>query len=123
MLPTSAASRQGDDFSPTISVTTRSKGDKVEIEVRDNGVGITAEMRDKIFMPFFTTKPAGEGTGLGLSLSYDIVVKEHSGEMVVDSQPGEFTAFRVTLPRTLTVSAARSSTSDFLENYAALPTG
>jgi signal transduction histidine kinase len=102
----------GDDFSPTISVTTRSKGDKVEVEVRDNGVGIAAEVRDKIFMPFFTTKPAGEGTGLGLSLSYDIVVKEHGGEMTVDSQPGEFTAFRVTLPRSLIISATEPSTTD-----------
>jgi signal transduction histidine kinase len=105
----------GDDFSPTISVTTRSKGDKVEIEVRDNGVGIAPEVRDKIFMPFFTTKPAGEGTGLGLSLSYDIVVKEHGGEMTVDSQPGEFTVFRVTLPQTLTISAAEPSTTDPLK--------
>ena len=102
----------GEEFSPTLSVTTRSKGDKVEIEVRDNGVGIAPEVRDKIFMPFFTTKPAGEGTGLGLSLSYDIVVKEHSGEMTVDSQPGEFTVFRVTLPRTLKISAAEPSTTD-----------
>jgi signal transduction histidine kinase len=101
-----------DDFSPTISVTTRSIDDKVEIEVRDNGVGIAAEVREKIFMPFFTTKPAGEGTGLGLSLSYDIVVKEHGGEMTVDSQPGEFTVFRVTLPRTLIFPAAKSSTTD-----------
>ena len=105
----------GDDFSPTISVTTRSKGDKVEIEVRDNGVGIAPEVRDKIFMPFFTTKPAGEGTGLGLSLSYDIVVKEHGGEMTVDSQPGDFTVFRVTLPRTLTITAAEPSTTDPLK--------
>ena len=91
----------GEGFSPTISITTRSLGDRVEIEVCDNGVGISVEARDKIFMPFYTTKPAGEGTGLGLSLSYDIVVKEHSGEMTVDSQPGEFTAFLVTLPRNL----------------------
>jgi signal transduction histidine kinase len=102
----------GDDFMPTIWLTTRTSGDKVEVEVRDNGVGIAAEVRDKIFMPFFTTKPAGEGTGLGLSLSYDIVVKEHSGEITVDSQAGEFTVFRVTLPRALATSATEASSAD-----------
>jgi len=91
----------GEDFSPLISLTTRTNGDKIEIEVRDNGAGIVPEVRDKIFMPFFTTKPAGEGTGLGLSLSFDIVVKQHGGELIVDSEPGEFTAFLVTLSRTL----------------------
>jgi signal transduction histidine kinase len=102
----------GENFSPTIRVTTRAYGDRVEIEVRDNGVGIAAEVRDKIFMPFFTTKPAGEGTGLGLSLSYDIVVKEHSGEITVDSRSSEYTAFRVTLPRTLATATAGSSSKD-----------
>jgi signal transduction histidine kinase len=102
----------GDDFAPTIWLTTRASGDKVEIEVRDNGVGIAPEVRDKIFMPFFTTKPAGEGTGLGLSLSYDIVVKEHNGEITVDSEPGEFTAFRVTLPRVLATSSTEPSSAD-----------
>jgi signal transduction histidine kinase len=91
----------GQDFSPQISLTTRTNGDKIEIEVRDNGAGIVPEVRDKIFLPFFTTKPAGEGTGLGLSLSFDIVVKQHGGELTVDSEPGEFTAFLVTLSRTL----------------------
>ena len=109
----STQAEAGDGFSPTIWLTTRTIGDNVEIEVRDNGVGIAPEVRDKIFMPFFTTKPAGEGTGLGLSLSYDIVVKEHSGEMTVESQPGQFTSFRVTLPRTLTTSVAELSSTDF----------
>ena len=99
------STQAGDGFSPTISLTTRTHGGKIEIEVRDNGTGIAPELRDKIFMPFFTTKPAGEGTGLGLSLSYDIVVKQHGGELAVDSQPGEFTVFRVTLPRTLATPA------------------
>jgi PAS domain S-box-containing protein len=93
----------GGDFSPTISLTTRADGDRIEVEVRDNGTGIAPEVRDKIFMPFFTTKPAGEGTGLGLSLSYDIVVKQHGGELTVESEPDEFTAFRVTIPRALPV--------------------
>jgi signal transduction histidine kinase len=108
----STQAEAGNGFSPTISLTTRTNGGKIEIEVRDNGTGIAPEVRDKIFMPFFTTKPAGEGTGLGLSLSYDIVVKEHSGEMTVESQPGEFTAFRVTLHRALATSAIKLSSSD-----------
>jgi signal transduction histidine kinase len=87
-----------------ITLTTRTNGAHVEIEIRDNGAGIPPELREKIFNPFFTTKPAGEGTGLGLSLSYDIVVKQHGGELTVESEPGEFTVFRVSLPRSLTAS-------------------
>jgi signal transduction histidine kinase len=70
--------------------------------MRDNGVGILPEVREKIFNPFFTTKPPGEGTGLGLSLSYDIVVKQHAGSIEVDTRPGEFTEFRIILPRAAT---------------------
>jgi two-component system, NtrC family, sensor kinase len=76
-----------------------SVGDKVEIRIRDNGTGITPEVKEKLFNPFFTTKPAGEGTGLGLSISHDIIVKQHSGSIDVDTQPGEFTEFRIVLPR------------------------
>lgn len=68
--------------------------------MRDNGTGISEAVRGKIFEPFFTTKPAGEGTGLGLSLSYDIVVNQHGGQLAVDSQPDGFTEFVITLPRT-----------------------
>jgi len=93
-------------FSPVITVKTRSSGDTVEVEVRDNGMGIPAELKQKIFLPFFTTKPAGEGTGLGLSLSYDIVVKQHGGTLTVDSKPGEYTAFVVALPRRLVQDAS-----------------
>ena len=92
------AAVEGNGFSPTIAVTSRRENGHVEVEVRDNGSGIPQDVREKIFMPFFTTKPAGEGTGLGLSLSYDIVVKQHGGELTVDSEPGSFTAFRVSLP-------------------------
>ena len=92
---------EGDGFAPAISLTTRAAGERVEIEVRDNGSGIPADIAEKIFMPFFTTKPAGEGTGLGLSLSYDIVVKQHGGALTVESESGGFTAFRVSLPRVM----------------------
>ena len=72
----------------------------MEISIRDNGTGIPPEVKEKLFTPFFTTKPAGEGTGLGLSISHDIIVKQHSGLIEVDTQPGEFTEFRIILPRT-----------------------
>ena len=71
----------------------------MEIRIRDNGIGIPPEVKEKMFNPFFTTKPAGEGTGLGLSLSHDIVVKQHAGSIEVDTRPGEFTEFKVILPR------------------------
>jgi len=71
-----------------------------EIRIRDNGIGIRPELKERIFNPFFTTKPAGEGTGLGLSMSHDIVVKQHGGTIDVNSEPGVFTEFTITLPRT-----------------------
>jgi signal transduction histidine kinase/putative methionine-R-sulfoxide reductase with GAF domain len=87
-------------FDPVLSVTTRNLGDSVDIRIRDNGTGIPPEVKDKMFNPFFTTKPAGEGTGLGLSMSHDIIVKQHGGIIDVDSEPGQFTEFRIVLPRT-----------------------
>ncbi|NNJ76795.1 MAG: HAMP domain-containing protein [Anderseniella sp.] len=100
-----AAHKRGEDqtgdFSPKLWLTTQVDGDMIKIEVRDNGNGIPSEIQEKIFTPFFTTKPAGQGTGLGLSLSYDIVNKQHGGELTVNSRPGEFTAFQVALARTL----------------------
>ena len=95
-----------DGYEPTIAAATRSLGDSVEISIRDNGIGIPPGVKEKIFNPFFTTKPPGEGTGLGLSLSYDIIVKQHSGSIEVDTQPGEFTEFRVILPRKVALSKA-----------------
>jgi GAF domain-containing protein len=89
----------GDGFEPTLVASTRNLGDRVEIRVRDNGSGISPEVKEKMFNPFFTTKPAGEGTGLGLSISHDIIVKQHGGSIEVETQPGEFTEIRVTLPR------------------------
>src|SRR5882724_8127614 len=86
-------------FEPALSATTRSLGDRVEIRIRDNGTGIPPEVREKIFNPFFTTKPAGEGTGLGLSMSHDIIVKQHGGSINVETERGVFTEFIITLPR------------------------
>lgn len=86
-------------YEPTLTASTRSLGERVEIRIRDNGTGIPHEVKEKMFNPFFTTKPPGEGTGLGLSLSYDIIVKQHAGSIDVDTQPGEFTEFKIILPR------------------------
>jgi GAF domain-containing protein len=87
-------------FDPVLRATTRNLGDTVEIRIRDNGTGIPAEVKEKMFNPFFTTKPAGEGTGLGLSMSHDIIVKQHGGTIDVETEPGQFTEFRIVLPRT-----------------------
>ena len=93
------AEANGGDYEPTLAATTKNLGDSVEITIRDNGTGIPPEVKEKLFNPFFTTKPAGEGTGLGLSISHDIIVKQHGGSIEVDTQPGEFTEFRIVLPR------------------------
>jgi len=93
-----------DGYKPTLAAATRDLGDRVEIRIRDNGSGIAPEVKEKMFNPFFTTKPPGEGTGLGLSLSYDIIVKQHAGSIEVDTRPGGFTEFRVILPRAATTS-------------------
>jgi PAS domain S-box-containing protein len=89
-----------DSYEPILSAATRNLGDSVEIRIRDNGTGISPDMTNKMFTPFFTTKPPGEGTGLGLSISHDIIVKQHTGSIDVDSKLGEFTEFRIVLPRT-----------------------
>nr|WP_291568685.1 GAF domain-containing protein [Bradyrhizobium sp.] len=86
-------------FDPIVSATTRNLGHAVEIRIRDNGTGIPAEVKEKMFNPFFTTKPAGEGTGLGLSMSHDIIVKQHGGRIEVETEPGRFTEFTIVLPR------------------------
>ena len=93
------AEANGGDYEPTLAAATKNLGDSVEIRIRDNGTGIPPEVREKLFNPFFTTKPAGEGTGLGLSISHDIIVKQHGGSIEVDTEPGEFTEFRIVLPR------------------------
>ena len=85
-------------YEPTVSVSTKKEGNKVLISVKDNGNGIPQKILDKIFQPFFTTKPTGQGTGLGLSLSYDIITKSHQGEIKVETKEGEGTVFIVDLP-------------------------
>jgi signal transduction histidine kinase len=93
------ASEAGNGVPPTLLAATRGLIDRVEIRIRDNGTGIPADVREKMFNPFFTTKPAGEGTGLGLSMSHDIVVKQHGGTIDVETEAGRFTEFVIALPR------------------------
>jgi two-component system, NtrC family, sensor kinase len=93
-----------DGYEPTLLASTKNLGDGVEIRIRDNGNGIPPDVKDRIFNPFFTTKPAGEGTGLGLSISHDIIVKQHGGSIEVVTEPGEFTEFRIILPRNAATS-------------------
>ena len=93
-----------DGYEPTLLASTKNLGDGVEIRIRDNGNGIPPDVKDRMFNPFFTTKPAGEGTGLGLSISHDIIVKQHGGSIEVVTEPGEFTEFRIILPRNAATS-------------------
>ena len=86
------------NYKPKVSISTRRMNGNIIIKIHDNGKGIPSEIREKIFNPFFTTKPSGEGTGLGLSISYDIIVNGHNGQLFVDSVPGEFSEFTITLP-------------------------
>jgi signal transduction histidine kinase len=90
----------GSDYRPLVKISTALKGKFIEIKVSDNGTGMPDDVKEKILQPFFTTKPTGEGTGLGLSLSYDIVVKGHGGTITVDTKENEFTEFTVLLPLT-----------------------
>ena len=101
-VPASPAGRQNSKFDiplnhPTVDITTKNLGDSIQISISDNGPGIPDAIKDKIFQPFFTTKPTGQGTGLGLSLAYDIV-KAHGGEMTVESHENEGTNFTIKLP-------------------------
>ena len=88
----------GENFKPLVSLTTKKIGDIVEIRVKDNGMGMSKPLLDKIYDPFFTTKPSGHGTGLGLSLSYEIITKAHNGELKVETAEGEFAEFIIRLP-------------------------
>ena len=89
--------QQPEGYEPTVTVSTKKLNDKVEIKVKDNGNGIPQKVLDKIFQPFFTTKPTGQGTGLGLSLAYDIV-KAHGGEIKVETKEGESAEFMILIP-------------------------
>jgi signal transduction histidine kinase len=91
--------RLGDGFVPMVSASTRNHDDYVEVRIRDNGDGMPNSVRKRIFEPFFTTKPTGSGTGLGLSMSYEIIVQEHKGQIRVDSEPGEFAEFILMIPK------------------------
>ena len=95
---TASAKATGIKYEPTVSISTKKLNGKIEMKVSDNGNGIPQKVLDKIFQPFFTTKPAGQGTGLGLSLSYDIV-KAHGGELKVETKEGEGSVFLVRLPK------------------------
>jgi signal transduction histidine kinase len=86
------------EYAPTVTVSTNRLADAIEIRVGDNGPGIPKDLREKIFEPFFTTKPTGSGTGLGLSLSYDIVTQGHGGTLTVESEAGQGATFVITLP-------------------------
>ena len=88
-------------YDPTVSVTTKNLNEHVEIIVKDNGMGISPQAISKMFQPFFTTTPAGQGTGLGLSMSYDIIVKGHGGELIPVSEEGVGTSFIIRLPNKL----------------------
>ena len=90
------------DYKPEVVVSTKKLVDKIEIRVKDNGNGIPDSVKDKIFQPFFTTKPTGQGTGLGLSMSYDII-KAHGGELLVETKEGEGSEFIILLPSIQTI--------------------
>jgi signal transduction histidine kinase len=87
------------DYERTLAAVTKNPATKSKIRIRDKGTGIPAEVKEKLFNPFFTTKPAGEGTGVGTSISHDIIVKQHSGSIEIETQPGEYTEVRIVLPR------------------------
>lgn len=88
-----------DAYFPILKISTKDLGDKFEIRIWDNGKGMSKEVIDKVFNPFFTTKPAGSGTGLGMSISFDIIVQEHQGQIAVDSKEGEYAEFVITIPK------------------------
>ncbi|MCF8369178.1 MAG: two-component sensor histidine kinase, partial [Bacteroidales bacterium] len=95
---TSSGMGDQENYKPLVTVRTKKLDGKIEISVSDNGNGIPDEVKGKIFQPFFTTKPTGEGTGLGLSMSYDIITKGHGGALTVNTKTGEGTEFIIQLP-------------------------
>jgi predicted ATPase/signal transduction histidine kinase/tRNA A-37 threonylcarbamoyl transferase component Bud32 len=104
------ARRAGNGYVPEFVITTHDRGESVEVRLRDNGTGIPSALLDNVFMPFFTTKPAGEGTGLGLSICHDLVARGHAGSLRVESVEGEYTEFILSLPKQFrTAARGRSS--------------
>ncbi len=99
----------GDTYVPTIELSTKIESDNIKIIIKDNGKGISQEMIDKIYNPFFTTKAAGVGTGLGLWISFDIITKKHGGNINVHSSPGDYTQFEISLPIKLEQLASAQS--------------
>ncbi len=95
-------------YTPTVRLTTRDQGDEVEIRIRDNGPGIPADIVEKIFNPFFTTKPTNQGTGLGLAITSDII-REHGGNIRVESEPGQYTEMVITIPKNPPSEAVQAS--------------
>ena len=85
-------------YSPTIQVSLKKDGDQVRLVIEDNGSGITQEVKEKLYTPFFTTKPVGEGTGLGLSITKSIIEQKHNGTIEMESEPDKFTRFTITIP-------------------------
>lgn len=85
-------------YNPTIKVSLTKDGDRVRLVIEDNGSGITKEVKEKLYTPFFTTKPVGEGTGLGLSITKSIIEQKHNGTIGMESEPNEFTRFTITIP-------------------------
>ncbi|MEA5533919.1 AAA family ATPase [Crocosphaera sp. XPORK-15E] len=90
---------RGEEFEPTLTITTREQNEQIEISIRDNGNGIPKTMLDQVFNPFFTTKPTGQGTGLGLSISHDIIVQGHRGQILVESEENNYTELKILLPK------------------------
>jgi len=97
--------KSGGEYEPSLAVSTKALDQRIEIRIRDNGTGISEAVKAKMFNPFFTTKPAGEGTGLGLSLSHDVIVKQHGGTIDVETRFGEYTEFTIALPRSGSATA------------------
>ncbi|MBL7738886.1 MAG: two-component sensor histidine kinase [Chitinophagaceae bacterium] len=95
---TEKSKHRPEDYQPTVSVSTKKLNNTILVKIRDNGMGIPKEIIHKVFQPFFTTKPTGQGTGLGLSLSYDIITKGHGGELKAETKEGEFAEFTIILP-------------------------
>ena len=90
--------RDQHEFKPMVTITTKQLNNSTTITISDNGIGMSQDSIDKVFQPFFTTKPTGQGTGLGMSISYDIITKGHGGELSVESVEGEGTTFKILLP-------------------------